>query len=166
MAWLKRFFRHVWMSPIILRNRFPKATLDAIERAVGESEQQHRGQVRFAIEAELTTAELWQGLTSRQRALQVFSHLGVWDTAENNGVLIYVLLADHRVEIVADRGIHQHVGNERWSAICKEIELHYRRGDFQAGSVSGVEKITAELAHYFPRRGEQKNEQGDGVVVL
>lgn len=166
MSWLARFFRHVWMSPFILRARFPQATLDAISQAVTASEKLHRGQLRFAIEAELTTGQLWHGITSRQRALEVFSLLGVWDTEENNGVLVYVLLADRKVEIVADRGIHRHVGNERWSAICREIELHYRKNDFASGTLAGIDKISAELAHYFPANGAQKNEQPDRPVVL
>jgi uncharacterized membrane protein len=166
MAWLARFFRHVWMSPFILRARFPLATLDAISQAVTASELRHRGQLRFVVEAELTSGQLWAGLTARERAIEVFSLLGVWDTEENNGVLIYVMLADRKVEIVADRGIHRHVGNERWSAICREIELHYRKSDFRSGSLSGIDKISAELAHYFPANGARKNEQPDDAVVL
>lgn len=166
MKWLKRFFRHVWMSPLIMRRRFPQSTLAAIEEAVARGEKTHRGQVRFAIEAELDTAELWRDVSSRERAIEVFSWLGVWDTEENNGVLVYVLLADHKVEIVADRGIHRHVGNERWSAICREIEHHYKRGDFQTGSVIAIEKISVELAHYFPANGAAKNEQPDRPVIL
>ncbi len=166
MNWHTRFFRHVWMSPFILRSRFPQVTLDAIEVSVNASEKLHRGQLRFAIEAELSTAQLWHGITSRQRALDVFSLLGVWDTEENNGVLIYVLLADRKVEIVADRGIHRHVGDERWKAICREIELHYRKKDFASGSIAGIAKISAELEHYFPANGTQKNEQSDRPVVL
>jgi uncharacterized membrane protein len=166
MNWLTRFFRHVWMSPFVLRARFSQATLDAIENAVSASEKLHRGQLRFAIEAELTTGQLWDGITSRQRALDVFSLLGVWDSEENNGVLIYVLLADRKVEIVADRGIHRHVGDERWGAICREIELHYRKNDFASGSIAGIAKISAELEHYFPAKGAQKNEQSDRPVVL
>jgi uncharacterized membrane protein len=166
MNWLKRFFRHVWMSPIILRQRFPATTLDAIGRAVAAGEKLHRGQVRFAIEAELSTGQLWAGVTARERAIDVFSLLRVWDTEENNGVLVYLLLADHKVEIVADRGIHRHVGDERWRAICREFEHHYRKGDFLSGSVTGIEKISAELAFYFPPNGEQKNEQPDAPVVM
>lgn len=166
MTWLKRFFRHVWMSPIIRKRQFPAATLDAITRAVATGEKSHRGQVRFAIEAELTTGQLWTGVTARQRAIEVFSLLRVWDTAENNGVLIYLLLADRKVEIVADRGIHRHAGDERWNAICREIEHHYRQGDFESGSVTGILKISAELAFYFPATGEHKNEQPDTPVVL
>ena len=166
MAWLARFFRHVWMSPFILRARFPQTTLDAISQAVTDSEKRHRGQLRFVVEAELTSGQLWAGLSARERALEVFSLMGVWDTEENNGVLIYVMLADRKVEIVADRGIHRHVGNQRWSAICREIELHYRKSDFAAGTLAGIEKISAEVAHYFPANGVQKNEQSDRPVVL
>jgi uncharacterized membrane protein len=166
MSWLKRFFRHVWMSPIILRRQFSSATLDAIGRAVAEGEKRHRGQVRFVVEAELTTAQLWAGVSARQRAIDVFSMLRVWDSEENCGVLIYLLLADHKVEIVADRGIDRHVGEERWREICREIEHAYRKGDFLVGSVTGVEKISAELAQYFPAVGESRNEQPDAPIVM
>ena len=166
MRWLKRFLRHVWMSPLILRRQFPAATLAAIGKAVAEGEKSHRGQVRFVIEAELTTGQLWAGTTARQRAIDVFSLMRAWDTEENNGVLVYLLLADRKVEIVADRGIHRHVGDERWRAICREIEHHYRKGDFASGSVIGIQKISAELAYYFPATGEHANEQPDMPVVL
>jgi uncharacterized membrane protein len=166
MAFLKRFFRHVWMSPLKVRRAFPVATLDAIEAAVSQGEKTHRGQVRFVVEAELHAAQLWAGISARQRAIDVFSGMRVWDTEENNGVLIYVLLADRKVEIVADRGIHRHVGDERWRAICREIELHYRKGDFQSGSVTGIQKISAELAFYYPAHGEHANEQPDRPIVI
>lgn len=166
MSFLKRFFRHTWMSPLIVRRSFSLAVLDAIEQAVAAGEITHRGQVRFVVEAELTTSQLWAGVTSRQRAVDVFSMLRVWDTEENNGVLVYVLLADRKVEIVADRGIHRHVGDERWNAICRELELHYRKRDFASGSVIGVQKISAELGFYFPAKGEHKNEQPDRPVVM
>jgi uncharacterized membrane protein len=166
MTFLKRFFRHVWMSPIQVRRAYPESTLSAIEAHVKTSEKNHRGQVRFVIEAELTTSQLWAGITARQRAMDVFSMMRVWDTAENNGVLIYVLLADRKVEIIADRGIQQHVGDERWRAICKELELHYRKGDFVTGSLTTIEKISAELTHYFPANGLEKNEQSDKPLLI
>ena len=166
MDWLKRFFRHVWMSPLLVRRQFPAATLDAIGQAVTDAEKTHRGQVRFVVEAELTTGQLWAGVSARQRAIDVFSALRVWDTEENNGVLVYLLLADRKVEIVADRGIHRHAGDERWRAICREIEHHFRKGDFLGGSLSGIHKISAELAFYFPATGTQKNEQPDAPVVM
>ena len=154
------------MSPIIRNRQFPSATLSAIEAAVTEGEKRHRGQVRFVVEAELSIPQLWHGLSAHQRAIDVFSLLRVWDTAENNGVLIYVLLADRKVEIVADRGIHQHAGDQRWHAICREIEHHYRKADFLAGSVGGVEKICTELAYYFPSNGPHKNELSDAPVFI
>ena len=166
MSFLKRFFRHIWMSPIIRNRQFSSKTLGAIEAAVAKGEKRHRGQVRLVVEAELTIPQLWHGLSARQRAIDVYSLLRVWDTEENNGVLIYVLLADRKVEIVADRGIHQHAGDQRWQAICREIEHHYRKADFLAGSIGGIEKISAELAHYFPANGAHKNEQSDTPVVL
>lgn len=151
---------------MIRNRRFSRETLNAIEAAVAAGEKSHRGQVRFVVEAELTTSQLWHGISARQRALEVFSLLRVWDTEENNGVMIYVLLADRKVEIIADRGIHQQVGEQRWHAICREIEHNYRKVEFAAGSVKGIEKISAELAHYFPVNGAHKNEQSDSPVVL
>lgn len=166
MTFIKRFFRHVWMSPLIARRSFSPATLGAIERAVAACEKTHRGEVRFVVEAELTTGQLWAGLSSRARAVEVFSGLRVWDTEENNGVLVYVLLADHKVEIVADRGIHKHVGVARWQAICKEMEHHFKRSEFSEGSLIAINKIGVELAHYFPANGANDNEQSDKPVML
>jgi uncharacterized membrane protein len=166
MHFLKRFFRHVWMSPLIARRSFSRPTFTAIEEAVTACEKTHRGQIRFVVEPELTTHQLWMRLSSRARAVEVFSGLRVWDTEENNGVLVYVLLADRKVEIIADRGIHKHVGDARWQAICKEMEHHFRRGEFRDGSVNAINKIGVELAHYFPAQGTQTNEQSDAPVML
>jgi uncharacterized membrane protein len=169
MEWLKRFFRHVWMSPWIAARAFPRAALDAIEAAIAAGEKTHRGQVRFIVEAELSTAQLWSGVTARGRAQEVFAGMGVWNTEENNGVLVYVQLADRKVEVIADRGIDRHVGAARWQAICKEMEHHFRKREFTAGSVSAVEKISAELAHYFPADGRQlaaRDQQSDRPVML
>ena len=166
MSFIQRFFRHVWMSPISRDRKFSRSTLAAIEKAVVDGEKLHRGQVRFAVEAELTFGQLWHGVHARRRAIEVFSMLRVWDTEENNGVLIYVMLADRKVEIIADRGIHRHVGEVRWRAICRELELHYRKGDFSAGSVVAIQKIGEELKFYFPATGSHPNEQTDKPVIL
>ncbi|MBL8520888.1 MAG: TPM domain-containing protein [Betaproteobacteria bacterium] len=166
MDFLKRFLRHVWMSPIQRNRMFPQTTLDAIQKVIAAGETTHRGEIRFVVEAELTAGQLWANISSRQRAIDVFSELRVWDTEENIGVLLYVLLADRKVEIVADRGIDRRVGAERWRAICKEIELRYRRGEFLEGTRIGIEKISAELAHAFPAQGENPNELPDKPVVM
>ena len=116
---LARFIRHALMSPLVARRSFPPAVLDAIEREVAAQEKRHRGEIRLIVEAELTTGQLWRDLGSRHRARELFAQHGVWNTEENTGVLIYLLLADRRVEIVADRGITALVPETDWQAICR-----------------------------------------------
>ncbi len=140
--------------------------LAAIENAVREVETRHAGELRFAVETSLDLPELWQGLGVRQRALEVFGHLGVWDTAGNNGVLIYVMVADHDVEIVADRAIAARVSAAEWAAVAREIEDHYRAGRFEQGSVAGVRAVGQLLARHFPAQGGDRNEQPNQPVLL
>jgi uncharacterized membrane protein len=163
---LKRFWRHVLMSPLKARRAFPPETLDAIERAVKAAEARHRGEVCFVVEAELTTAQLWRSLDSRARALEVFAAQGVWNTAENNGVLIYVLLADRKVEVVADRGIDARVSQAEWQAVCRLMEEHFRAGRFRDGAVAGVEAVAVLLAREFPAGEGERNELSDRPVVM
>src|SRR5258708_12928434 len=113
MRFMRRFFRHVWMSPIIRDRSFSRDTLATIEQAVAGGEKMHRGQVRFVVEAELTLGQLWHGMQARQRALDVFSLLRLWDTAENNGVLVYVMLADRKVEIQPHPALPTHLATQR-----------------------------------------------------
>jgi uncharacterized membrane protein len=136
-----------------LRTRmlFPASTLDAIEQAISRVEEAHTGEIRFAIETALTPWHIVRGVTSRTRALEVFGSLRVWDTHHNNGVLIYVELADHTVEIIADRGVASRVSQSEWDAVCRLMEEHFRARRFKAGSIAGVEAIGALLARHFPR---------------
>ena len=138
---LKRIWRHIWMSDLHVRRYFPQSVLDAIQAAIAKCETTHRGQIRFVIERELAWKPLLSGVTARTRAIEVFSQLRMWDTEENIGVLIYVLLADRQVEIVADRGIHRQVADAGWNAICKKIESEFRNGRFEAGVLVGIESI-------------------------
>ena len=163
---LGRFWRHVVMTPWSAARCFPSTTLDAIQEAVAAGELNHRGQVRFVIEAELTTSQLWNEMNSRRRALEVFSMTGVWDTEENSGVLVYVLLADRKVEIVADRGIQGHVSVQEWKEICHIMEAAFRDARYEAGAISGVQAISALLARHFPSRGANRNELPDRPIVL
>ena len=161
-----RIWRHLLMNSILVRRSFPAHALEAIRAATERAEQTHRGEIRFVVEAELTWQQLLGGVTPRQRALEVFSLLRVWDTEENNGVMIYVMLADRRVEIVADRGIHAHVGADGWRDVCALIETEFRAGRFEAGAVKGIEAIAAALVERFPSDGKKANELPDAPVVM
>ncbi len=163
---LARFWRHVLMSPTRERRAFPRATLDAIQREIATLEQGHRGQVVLVVEAELTSGELWRGVRSRERAREVFARHGVWNTEHNNGVLIYLLLADRRVEIVADRGIDAKVPQQEWQEICRMMERHFAAGRFEAGAIDGVRAVSALLARHFPGRAEGGNELADRPVLI
>jgi len=159
-----RIWRHLKASPWRVRRVLPKSAMQAIERAIRESERKHQGQICFAIEGALDIGPLLRGLTARQRAIDVFSRLRVWDTEHNNGVLIYLLLADHDVEIVADRGIHALVGRDGWEAICRTMESAFREGRFDEGIVAGILAVGELLARHYPGNG--RNEIPDKPVVL
>lgn len=163
---LVRVLKHLLAGRWQVMRHFPKASMDAIESAVRRSETTHMGELRFAVEAGLDWHELWQGVNTRQRAIEVFSQLRVWDTEHNSGVLIYLLLADRRVEIVADRGIHTKVGDAAWEAICREMEAEFRAGRFESGVIKGLERISALLSLHFPVLIENPNELSDAPVVL
>jgi uncharacterized membrane protein len=163
---LKRFWRHILMHPAKVRRCFPASTLDAIEREVGAQEKLHRGELTFVVEAELTSGQLWRDLSSRDRARELFAQRGIWNTEENNGVLIYVLLADRSVEIVADRGIDSRVSRDDWQQICRMIERHFAEGRFEEGSIAGARAASALLARHFPPGSEDRNELPDRPVLI
>lgn len=163
---LRRFWRHIWMSPLTAGRSFPSTTLDAIQREIALHEKTHRGEVCFVVEAELATAQLWRDLGSRERAREVFAAQGVWNTEENNGVLIYVLLADRRVEIVADRGIDARVSAAEWQEVCERIDAHFRERRFEQGAIEGVRAVSLLLARHFPAAGSGANELADRPVMI
>ncbi len=161
-----RILRHLFMPPWLARRYFPRAAMARIERAISESEALHNGEIRFAVEAALDLPALLHGQNARQRAMEVFSQLRVWDTEHNSGVLIYLLLADRDVEIVADRGIHAKVGSAEWERICRQMEAAFRARRFEEGVMAGMREITALLVLHFPVRNENPNELPDRPVVL
>jgi uncharacterized membrane protein len=145
-----RLIRHVAASHWRTRLLFPKSTLDAIEQAVVRAERTHAGEIRFAIETSLAPLHILNDLSPRARALDVFAHLKVWDTEHNNGVLIYVQLADRDVEIVADRGLTARVSQSEWEAVCRLMEEHFRARRFEAGAIAGVDAVGTLLARHYP----------------
>jgi len=138
----------------------------AIEKAIKASEGAHCGEIRFVVEAALHIESLLRGQSARERAIDVFSQLRIWDTERNNGVLLYLLLADRDVEIVADRGIHEKVGPQEWEKTCRKMEAAFRQGDFEGGVVGGLQEVTRHLAEHFPPIGDDRNELPDKPVVL
>jgi len=164
---IQRILKHWFYPPWLVRRHFPATAMTAIAKAVNESERSHMGEVRFAVEGALPWHDVLDGLPARYRALQIFSQLRIWDTEHNNGVLIYLLLADHDVEIVADRGVHALVGSEGWEAICHAMEAEFRQGNFEAGVLLGIARITAILQQHFPAHGrDNPNELPDVPVVV
>jgi len=154
------------MPPWRWRLAFPSAVLKDIEKAVKDSERGHSGELRFVVENALAPGLVWRGMSARQRATEIFSNLRVWDTEENSGVLIYLLLADREVHIVADRGIARRVGQDQWDAIAAVMQAAFRRGDFWGGSLEGIERITRILAAHFPASADNPNELSDKPVII
>jgi uncharacterized membrane protein len=164
---LARLLRHLFTPHGAIRRAFPEPAMRAIERAIGEEERRHAGELQFAIEAALPVPALLRGTSARERAIEWFARLRVWDTEHNSGVLIYLLLADRRIEIVADRGVHAKVGAAAWNAICRDMQSELAAGRFEQGIVGGVRAIGDLLAAHFPApRGRHPNELGDKPVVL
>ncbi|MEQ1438345.1 TPM domain-containing protein [Fontimonas sp. SYSU GA230001] len=167
MKAMSRILRHLCSGGFALRRRFGADTLAAIERAVRDCETRHAGEIRFAVEAALPLGNLWRGQAPRERAIDVFAQLRVWDTEHNNGVLIYVLLADRDVEIVADRGVAGGVvATDEWERCCRIMEDHFRAGRFREGAIAGIEAVADVLARHPPGPRSRANELPDRPVVL
>jgi uncharacterized membrane protein len=161
-----RILRHLIPPAWTVRRAFPAHSLEAIRGAIAQSETGHSGEIRFAVEHALDLRDLLRNLSARERAIHVFSQLRVWDTEHNNGVLVYLLLADRDVEIVADRGIHARVGAQGWEAICRQMEAAFGAGRFEAGVLDGIQAIDAHLRRHFPSAGGGENELPDRPLVL
>ena len=146
---LKRLFIHLFTGNA--RARFPAADMQRIADAIAAGETRHRGEVCFAVEGALDWRDVLRGVQARARALDAFGRLRVWDTAANNGVLVYLLLADHRIEIVADRGLAGLVSDEQWRGVCLLMEERLRAGDYTDAVVDGIAAASELLAGHFPQ---------------
>lgn len=163
---LKRIIKHQFAPHWLIARAFPRRTLDAIERAIRASEKLHDGELRFAIEAGLHVVPLVRGQSPRERAIEVFSQLRVWDTAHNSGVLIYVQLVDRRIEVIADRGISAKVPQHDWDAICRRMEAAFRERRFEQGVLKAIGEITELLSQHFPPPAREHDELPARPVVL
>jgi uncharacterized membrane protein len=163
---LMRLIRHLATTHFSTRRQFPPPVRAAIEQAIRECEARHAGEIRFVVETALDIPELWHDLAPRTRALQLFGQLGVWDTPHNNGVLVYVLMADRVVEIIADRGIAARVPPAEWAAVCRQMEHHYRAARFLEGSVVGILGVAAILGRHFPGKAPGEPQLPEQPVLL
>lgn len=169
MGRLKRLLRHRWSDEATLRRALPPEALARIGERVTASERRHTGQIRVCIEAGLPWSYIRREAPARQRAITLFGKLRVWDTAQNNGVLIYLLLAEHAIEIVADRGIDLHVDAADWAAMTKRMAQAFREGRFEDGVTQALEEVSALLVEHFPAEPgvpSRRNELPDAPVVL
>ena len=160
-----------WLNHVIARinaeRHFPPATLDAIQHAIAASEHRHLGEICFAVEGGLPIAAVFGGTTPRDRAHEAFARLKVWNTEHNTGVLVYILVADHAIEIVADRGVAKEIPEAEWMPICALMQDYFRRGDYEHGAIEGVNAVGELLARHFPANGERnQDELPDRPVLL
>ncbi len=146
---INRVLRHRWLDQSDAERAIPPAMLERLMRRVAASEQRHTGEIRICVEAGLPLSYLWRGASARERAVTLFGKLGVWDTEHNNGVLIYLLLADHAIEIVADRGLNRHVTSAQWHAMVDRMRAPFRQGRFEDGLTQALEEVSAVLTEYF-----------------
>ncbi len=163
---IKRLIRHLVVPGWWRQRTLPTSALDNIEVIIADSERRHYGELRFVVETHLSFNALIRRMSARERAIELFSQLRVWDTEQNSGVLIYLLLADRDIEIIADRGIHHRVGNAGWETICQQMEQQFRQQQFEAGVIDGIHAISKLLTQHFPAAAANINELPNRPIVL
>jgi uncharacterized membrane protein len=163
---LKRALRHLFSTGNEAGRAFPPDTLAAIAEAITAGEQTHRGEVRLVVEKSLPLSAVWEGVSNRQRAISLFADYGIWDTEDNCGVLIYVNLADRKVDIVADRGINRRIDAATWQAICNTMTSGFAQGRFHDATLDAVGQVNALLRQHFPANGSRPNELPDKPLML
>lgn len=163
---IRRILKHLLTTHGAVSRAFPQKSLKAIEVAIAAAEATHVGDIRFAVENALDGSPLLKGQSPRERAIDVFSQQRIWDTECNNGLLIYLLLADRAVEIVADRGIHAKVNSQEWRNVCRQMETAFKHGDYESGVVGGIQAVARHLAAHFPADAARRNELSNKAVLL
>jgi len=163
---IARTWRHATSSAAEARRAFPETTLRAIAQAIDAGERTHRGEVRLIVEKALPFEDAWYDVTNRQRALALFADHGIWDTEDNCGVLIYVNMAEHKIDIVADRGIDRKIDAATWQAVCRTMTAGFKNGHFHDATLAAVAQVNDLLHHHFPAGGERANELPDQPIML
>lgn len=163
---LSRFFRHLFTTRAAARKAFPAPVLRDIQGAIAAGEKLHRAQVRLIIEPALPMADLLQSLHSRARARELFTLYRVWDTEENCGVLVYINLADHKVEIIADRASGRALQPADWKEVCRIMTDGFARDAYGPSVLAALEKLNGLLQQHFPGHGDSVNELSDRPLIV
>ena len=168
MTSVLRAWKHLWLDAHDARRKLGAHGLQRLEAAVRRSEARHLGELCVCVEGGLPWSALWRGVDARQRAIALFSDLRVWDTAHNNGVLIYLLLADQRIEVVADRGVSARVPPDTWQRLADALGTALRQGRTESGLTAAIEAVGCLLHAHHPSAGDppRHNELPDAVVLL
>ncbi|OGB22642.1 MAG: hypothetical protein A3I66_12465 [Burkholderiales bacterium RIFCSPLOWO2_02_FULL_57_36] len=166
MKTLSRIFRHLVTTSADARRIFPAATLDAIQKTIAAGETLHRAEVRLIIEPSLSIQTVLNGTSSRERALELFAIHGIWDTEENCGVLVYIELADHKVEIIADRAANRVIDEVEWREICQTMTAGFARKVYGESVIAAMEKLNVLLHARFPDDGSRPNQLSDQPIML
>lgn len=162
----RRALRHWFVTRARARRAFPEASLAALAEAIAAGERTHRGEVRLVVEKSLPVSAAWAGVSNRQRAIALFADYGIWDTEDNCGVLIYVNLADRKVDIVADRGIDRKIDAATWQAVCRTMTEGFSHGDYHGAALAAIDQVNALLRRHFPADGAGPNELPDHPLML
>lgn len=167
---LRRVLKHRWLDESAAQRVIPQDLLQQLAARVSDSEQRHTGEIRIFVEASLPLSYLLRKAPLptiiRQRAVTMFGKLRVWDTEHNNGVLIYLLLAERAIEIVADRGLNN-VLPDHWQNIISRMRGAFQAGDFKTGLNLAVAEVETLLVQRFPYAPDQvrSNELPDEPVM-
>lgn len=163
---LKRLFRHLFTTKRSGKHAFPEATLQAIQKVIAEGEKQHRAEVQLIVEPSMPLSEIWEGTTARERAIELFAIHGIWDTEENSGILIYIDLADHQVEIVTDRGIKHVTRDDEWQSICRTMTSGYAQGNYHDSTIKAVKLMNEILHEHLPDTENLPNQLPNRPIIL
>ena len=166
MTTFSRLTKHLLTTKATARRMFSPESLKVIEEAIAEGETRHRAEVRLIVEASLSWADILAKMPPRQRAIALFSQFGIWDTEENCGVLVYVNIADRKVEIVADRDVARRISNEEWNAICHTMTDNFAKGEFRDSTISALKRLNALLEKHYPDVGIVNNQLPNHPVVM
>ncbi len=167
MQRVKRLWQHIKPNPN--RTQFSSELASQLANTIATAEQGHRGEIRLVIETRLPSALIWQNATARARAIDWFSQLRVWDTEHNTGILLYLLLAENKLEFIADRGIASKVPQAQWDEICAQLQTHLAKHQIEIGLSTTISQLGRLLQQHFPLGNEQVNPNelsNEPVIIL